>query len=183
MLDRLQKSTEERNDPSAIRDHAILSLLIHYGLRRSEVQTLRLNDINWDDETITIQRPKLRRSELYPITLRVGNAILRYIREVRPRCEHRSLFLTLKSPTRPLSGSGISVMVNRRLTELGTNLERRGPHSLRHACAAKLLDSGFTLKQIADHLGHRSLDTTRIYTKIDLHGLRQVAEIDLGTII
>ena len=48
---------------------------------------------------------------------------------------------------------------------------------------AKLLDAGFTLKQIADHLGHRSMDTTRIYAKIDLRGLRQVAEFDLGALL
>ena len=55
-----------------------------------------------------------------------------------------------------------------------------GAHCLRHACAGQLLDAGFTLKQIADHLGHRSMSSTRIYTKIDVQGLRQVAELDLG---
>jgi site-specific recombinase XerD len=69
------------------------------------------------------------------------------------------------------------------LTKQGVKLTRRGAHSLRHACAGQLLDAGFTLKQIADHLGHRSLDTTRIYTKIDLRGLRQVAEFDLGELL
>jgi site-specific recombinase XerD len=64
------------------------------------------------------------------------------------------------------------------LTKQGVKLTRRGAHS-----AGQLLDAGFTLKQIADHLGHRSLDTTRIYTKIDLRGLRQVAEFDLGALL
>ena len=74
-------------------------------------------------------------------------------------------------------------MVRMRLTEQGVKLNRVGAHCLRHACASQLLDAGFTLKQIADHLGHRSMDRTRIYTKIDLRGLRQVAEFDLGALL
>src|SRR5215475_1305698 len=62
-------------------------------------------------------------------------------------------------------------------------LKRLGAHCLRHACASQLLEAGFTLKQIADHLGHRSMNSTRIYTKIDLHGLREVAEFDLGALL
>jgi site-specific recombinase XerD len=74
-------------------------------------------------------------------------------------------------------------MVRVRLTQQGAKLDRRGAHCLRHACASRLLHAGFTLKQIADHLGHRSINTTRIYTKIDLHGLRQIAELDLGGLL
>jgi len=74
-------------------------------------------------------------------------------------------------------------MVHMRLNEQGVTLSRRGAHSLRHACASQLLDAGFTMKQIADHLGHRSMNSTRVYTKIDLRGLRQVAELDLGALL
>jgi site-specific recombinase XerD len=113
----------------------------------------------------------------------VGEAILHYLRRTRPRSRHRALFLTIQAPFRPLSGSSITAMVRMRLTKQNVQLNRRGAHCLRHACAGQLLDAGFTLKQIADHLGHRSMDTTRIYTKIDLHALRQVAEIDLGALL
>jgi site-specific recombinase XerD len=82
-----------------------------------------------------------------------------------------------------LSGDSISVMVKRRLTNQGVKLKRLGAHCLRHACASQLLEAGFTLKQIAEHLGHRSMNSTRIYTKIDLHGLREVAEFDLGALL
>jgi site-specific recombinase XerD len=113
----------------------------------------------------------------------LGDAILRYLRHARPRCSHRNLFLTIQAPFRALSGSSITYMVRMRLTKQGVQLNRRGAHCLRHACASQLLDAGFTLKQIADHLGHRSLETTRIYTKLDLHSLRQVAEVDLGALL
>ena len=74
-------------------------------------------------------------------------------------------------------------MVRMRLRKQGVKLERQGAHCLRHACATHLMDTGFTLKQIADHLGHRSMNTTRTYTKIDLCGLREVAELDLGSLL
>jgi len=180
---RLLKDTASSDDPVNIRDHAILSLLIYYGLRRGEVERLTLDDLDWAAETIHVTRPKQRRAQCYPMSVPVGEAILRYLRLARPRCSHRALFLTIQAPFRPLSGPSITFMVRKRLTKQGVQLNWRGAHCLRHACASQLLDAGFTLKQIADHLGHRSMDTTRIYTKIDLHGLRQVAEIDLGALL
>ena len=182
-VNHLLEATATGNDPVTIRDHAVLSLLIHYGLRRGEVERLTLDDMDWVAETIHVTRPKLRRPQCYPLSVPVGEAILRYVREVRPRCSHRAVFLTIKAPFRPLSGNSISAMVRMRLTEQGVKLNRVGAHCLRHACASQLLDAGFTLKEIADHLGHRSMNSTRIYTKIDLRGLRQVAEFDLGALL
>jgi site-specific recombinase XerD len=182
-IGRLLEHTASSADPLDIRDHAILSLLINYGLRRSEVERLTLDDLDWVAETIRVPRPKLRRAQCYPLSVPVGEAILRYLREARPGCSHRALFLTIQAPIRPLSGPSITFMVRKRLTRQGVQLNRRGAHCLRHACASQLLGAGFTLKQIADHLGHRSMDTTRIYTKIDLPSLRQVAEIDLGALL
>jgi site-specific recombinase XerD len=182
-IGRLLEDSASSEDPVSIRDHAILSLLIHYGLRRLEVERLTLDDLDWVAETIRVTRPKLRRAQYYPMSVPVGEAILRYLRHARPRCSHRALFLTIQAPFRPLSGASITFMVRKRLTKLGVQLNRRGAHCLRHACASQLLGAGFNLKQIADHLGHRSMDSTRIYTKIDLHGLRQVAEIDLGALL
>jgi site-specific recombinase XerD len=154
---RLLDTTATGSDPVTIRDHAILSLLIHYGLRRGEVERLTLDDIDWSAEMLHVT--------------------------ARPRCSERAVFLTIKAPHRPLSGASISAMVRMRLVKQGVKLDRIGAHCLRHACAGQLMDAGFTLKEIADHLGHRSMNSTRIYTKIDMRGLRQVAELDLGALI
>ena len=182
-VDQLLATAAAGKDTLAIRDHAILLLLIHYGLRRGEVQRLTLDDLDWKAETIRIDRRKSRQAPTYPLSAPVGAAILRYLQEARPRQAGRGLFMTLRPPYRPLSGDGISMMVHRRLAEQGVKLDRFGAHCLRHACAGQLLDAGFTMKQIADHLGHRSMDSTRIYTKIDLRSLRQVAEFDLGALL
>jgi len=182
-INRLLEAVASSDDPVDIRDHAILSLLIHYGLRRGEVERLTLDDLDWAAETIHITRPKMRRAQSYPMSVRVGDTILHYLRRARPRSPHRALFLTIQAPIRPLSSPSITWMVRTRLIKQDVQLNKRGAHCLRHACAGQLLDAGFTLKQIADHLGHRSLDTTRIYTKIDLRGLRQVAEFDVGGLL
>ncbi len=182
-VNKLLEASSAGNDLVTIRDHAILSLLIQYGLRRGEVERLTLDDIDWIAETLHAMRPKLRRPQCYPLWAPVGEAILRYLREARPLCAQRAVFLTIKAPYRPLSGASISAMVAMRLTQQGVKLSRVGAHCLRHACAGQLMDAGFTLKQIADHLGHRSMNSTRIYTKIDMKGLRQVAELDLGALL
>ncbi len=166
-----------------IRDRAIMVLLSIYGLRRGEVAALCLDDIDWTNERILVTRSKSRCQQSYPLVIEAGEAILRYLREVRPHCAHRALFLTLAAPWRPLSDTSISAVVRMRLTALGIILPARGAHCLRHACAGRLLDSGFTLKQIGDHLGHRSANSTLLYAKVDMNGLRQVAELDLGGVL
>lgn len=181
-VQRLLAST--RGDrPMEIRDHVILMLLAVYGLRRGEVAGLRLDDLDWEGELIRIVRPKQRRAQHYPLLPVVGEAIVRYLREVRPRCDHRALFLTLDAPIRPLSAPSITQVAHTHLSRLGLTLSPRGAHCLRHACASHLLASGFSLKQIGDHLGHRSANSTLSYTKVDLIGLRQVAELDLGDLL
>jgi site-specific recombinase XerD len=181
-VQRLLNSTHG-DRPVDIRNYAILMLLAVYGLRRGEVARLQLEDIDWTGERIVVSRPKQRRIQYYPLVSVVGEAILRYLREARPCCAQRSVFMTLAAPIRPLSASSITPIVRSRLRTLGVKLTRHGAHCLRHACANHLLTSGFSLKQIGDYLGHRSTNSTLSYTKIDFAGLRQVAEIDLGGLL
>ena len=162
-----------------IRDRAILMLLITYGLRAGEVTGLRLEDINWQADLLSVRCPKPGRTHLYPLSRGVGQAILRYLRELRPSCKERALFLTIKAPIRPLSLISIGYIVRSRLTRLGINCPKMGPHSLRHAAAQHLLDEGMSMKEIGDYLGHRSLSSTSVYAKANLDSLRMVANVDL----
>jgi len=154
-----------------------------YGLRASEVATLRLEDIDWEHDIISVTRVKGRGRQIYPLSITVGNAILRYLHEVRPSCSKREVFLTFSVPLRPISGGGLYSLTKRHMLQLGISSPHMGPHSLRHACAEHLLKEGFSLKEIGDHLGHRSCSATRIYAKVDLPGLREVATFDLGGLI
>ncbi len=166
-----------------LRDRAIILLLTVYGLRAGEVSRLQLDDIDWESDLLHITRLKQRCHQQYPLNTEVGNAIARYLKEARPASKHRSLFLTICAPLRPLSADSMAPIVHSRLAALGINLPRQGAHCLRHACARHLLDSGFSLKQIGDQLGHRDLETTRIYAKVDLNSLRQVAELDMEDLL
>ena len=171
------------DSPAGIRDHAVLLLLALYGLRRGEVAILRLDDLDWHNEVIWVRRTKQRRAQRYPLLPTVGDAILRYLQDVRPRCACRELFLALSAPNRALSAVSITAIAHNRMASLGVNSHTRGAHCLRHACAGHLLAEGFTLKEIGDHLGHRSANSTMAYTKVDLSALRQVAELDLGRLL
>ena len=166
-----------------IRDRPILMLLAIYGLRRGEVSRLRLGDFDWEHEVFRVVCSKTGRVRTYPLTRSVGDAILRYLQEVRPQSSHREVFLSLLAPFRPVSNTLLQYMVSERLRSLHVSLPHYGPHALRHACASRLLAAGLSLKEIGDQLGHRDLDTTRIYAKVDLVGLRQVADLDLGGVL
>lgn len=170
----------DANRPADVRDRAILMLFAIYGLRESEVARLRLDDIDWEHDQLRVPRAKRRESQLYPLLSSVGNALIHYLQSVRRSSSHREVFLTLMSPYRPLSPSGLYDMVAARLNSINVQSVHHGPHSLRHACAARLVAQGLSLKEIGDHLGHRSTAATRVYAKVDLPGLRQVAAFDLG---
>jgi site-specific recombinase XerD len=180
-VQRLLASTEGDRRHN-IRARAILMLLAVYGLRAGEVSRLRLEDFDWEHEVFSVVSSKTKRVRTYPLTRSVGDVILRYLQEVRPRSSHRELFLSLRAPFRPVRKSLWS-MVAERLRSLHVSLSHYGPHVLRHACATRLLAAGLSLKEIGDQLGHADPNSTRIYAKVDLAGLRQVADFDLGGVL
>jgi site-specific recombinase XerD len=172
----------EGDQPHNIRARPILMLLAIYGLRAGEVRCLRLEDFDWEHEVFRVVSSKTRQVRTYPLVRSVGDAILRYLQEVRPRSSHRDLFLSLRAPFRPVRKS-LWLMVATRLRSLHVSLPHYGPHGLRHACATRLLAAGLSLKEIGDQLGHTAPDSTRIYAKVDLAGLREVANFDLGGVL
>jgi len=166
-----------------VRSRCAILLCAVYGLRVGEVCRLRLDHIHWSDEKISVCRSKQRKLQTYPLTTEVGNALLRYLKEVRPRCAHREVLLTLRRPYRPVSVGALSTMTQKLQKGLGLKLKRYGSHVLRHACATHLLAQGLTLKEVGDHLGHMSLAATRIYAKVDLTALREVAALDVRPLV
>lgn len=172
------------NHPKNIRDRAILMLLAIYGLRCSEVSKLRLDDIDWENEIIYLKRAKNAKPQQFPLSNSVGITILRYLREVRPnQCLCREIFISCRAPHQPLATTAISDMVHVRWRPLNVKIRHFGAHSLRHACATHLLNKGASLKAISDHLGHQSIESTRVYTKVDLMSLRKVADFKIGDLL
>lgn len=176
-------ATTEGDAPRAVRDRAILLLLSVYGLRSGEVCRLRLDDFDWAGNRIRFERSKSRHVESAPLLPAVGEAIVRYLTEHRPATDSRVVFLTLRPPHRPVSGYTLYSLVARRYPAGAAPGKGRGPHGLRHACARHLLEAGHSLKEVGDHLGHRSPDSTRPYAKLALRSLREVALADLGGLL
>jgi site-specific recombinase XerD len=168
------------DSPADVRDRAILMLLAVYGMRSGEVRSLCLDQIDWRARVVRVFRLKRRQPQVYPLLQSVAEAVARYIDSVRPRADHPEVFLGLLAPHRPLSAGAMSALVRNRFRALDIRALHRGPHALRHACAAQLVAEGLSMKEIGDHLGHRTTRATGIYAKIDLSGLREVADFDLG---
>jgi integrase/recombinase XerD len=173
-------STEHSLAPSDFRATAILFLCSIYGLRSSEVVNLKLDDFDWISETFIVRRAKHGRIQQYPIQVEVGDAIIRYLKQGRPRTSCRNLFLSLTPPFRPVRPSTLWTVFENRIKRLGLQLKPFGAHALRRACATELLRKGSSLQDIADFLGHRDLQSVSIYAKYDTRSLKKVAAFRLG---
>jgi integrase len=173
-VDKVLEAT--RADHSAIgrRDYAILTLLATYGLRAGEVIGLRLEDIDWKNDTLRVRRGKSGAYAELPLLPYPGNAILAYLRHGRPKTAARQVFVRTVAPHTGLAA--LTTQIRERLAVVGaTSPGRRGPHAFRHARAASLLRGGVTIKEIGDVLGHRSTDSTAAYLKLAIDDLRTVA--------
>jgi integrase/recombinase XerD len=170
----------EGSEPEQLRAKALLLLFTVYGLRSSEVINLRLDDFDWESEVFTVRRAKHGGMQQLPIQYEVGEAILKYLRYARPQVDSRHVFLGERRPWGPMLHGTVWRTTSRRMRALGIELAHLGPHSLRHACATRLLQKGSSLQEIADFLGHRNTKSVGIYAKFDMRGLRKVADFRLG---
>ena len=113
------------NTARDIRDNAILQLFAVYGFRSGEVAALRLEDLSWTQDRICLKRSKQRSCQEYPLLPSVGDAILRYLEQARPRSSRREVFLTLRAPIGPLSAGAMYHLVSTRLRKLAIPSLRR----------------------------------------------------------
>jgi site-specific recombinase XerD len=168
--------TANDGTPIGKRNYAILLLLSRLGLRAKEVMRLHLNDIDWRRSTILIRAGKTHCERLLPLDEEIGKALLEYLRNGRPPTDHREIFLTHCAPYQPLRAvSAITNVVKRSVARTSLPLRSAGAHMFRHSVATELVCRGASFKQVADLLGHQSLQTTAIYAKLDLNSLQQVA--------
>ena len=169
-------SSIDRAQKSGWRDYCILHLIAHYGLRPSEVVSLRLDSIDWERRTIQVTQHKMRSTmtlPLVPETLRVLGQYLAIDRDRQGRTLPQ-LFLRARCPNGPLQHYAVCDIFEKhmRAAKLGTTGDA---YSLRHAFAMRLLARGVGVKLIGDLLGHRYLDTTRTYLRLNKEALRGVA--------
>jgi site-specific recombinase XerD len=167
-------ATVDRSTKLGRRDFAMLATLMTYGVRAGQLSDLRLEDVHWRDARITFPAAKRGRPINAPLTAAVGDALLQYIREGRPNSVSREVFLSSDPPFPPLAAGSVYNVVSRAFRQSAVASPHRGSHAIRHAWATRALAQGQRLKTIADLLGHRSIESTRIYTKVDYTQLRSV---------
>jgi len=166
----------DRRTHKGCRNYAILLLLLRLGLRASEVINLSLDDINWQVGELTIYG-KGRKHRILPLPDDVGQALVAYLRCVRPKSIDRKIFVRSRAPYKGLrSPSDITSIVCRTLNAAGLHPKQMGAHLLRYTAAAETLNKGGTLFEIGQLFGHSSIDTTALYTKIDVNNLRELAQ-------
>jgi integrase/recombinase XerD len=170
--------TVERDSIGGKRDYALIILLLYYGIRGIQLRNLKLADINWNDEIITFPSAKNEDRLRMPLFAEVGNALQKYLLEARPDVDFNHVFISLSKPPHPLlTSSSTSAVAAKYFKKAGIyfdGIRRGGTHIFRHTFASRLLQHREPLKNISDLLGHRSLSSTMIYTKIDISGLRHV---------
>lgn len=164
----------DHDGPSARRASAIVRCALDLGLRSSEIARLGLDDIDWRAGTVTLRRTKSRREDILPLPAATGQAVADYLRFERPPTTNRAVFVRHVAPRdQPISPDLVRKVIRRAYAQAG--LPHTRSHLLRHTLANRLLEGGSSLKEVADVLRHRSLNTTLIYAKLDSRNLSAVA--------
>lgn len=176
-LERLVESLD-CSTPRARRDRAIVLCVARLGLRANEVARILLDDIDWRAAVLRVPSRKTGRGARLPIPADAGDAIVAYLYDGRPASPSRHVFVLHRSGRvgDPATQRTVYDAVKVALDKAGIDAPVCGPNLLRHSLATRLVRSGASLKEIADLMGHRCLETTQVYAKLDLAGLRLVAQ-------
>jgi len=163
--------------PVGIRDRAILLLVATTGMRNKELRSLELQDIHWRKAEVVVRRTKGMRDRVVPLLQEAGDALADYVLHARPKSASPRLFLQHIAPVRPIDNSSvISRIVRSTLERGGLQLPRvAGAHLVRHSLATQLVRQRRPINEVADLLGHRSIDTTAIYVKVAVPQLADAA--------
>jgi len=166
----------DRSTVKGCRDYAMLLLIATYGLRVSEVASLDLDDIQWRARVVRVPRPKVGAPLALPLTDEVAAALVAYLRHRSGETGERRLFLRVRAPRGPVQSTAVCDAFDVWAARAGVHAPGLGgPHCLRHALAMHLLRQGTPLKTIGDLLGHRSVESTGIYLRLQVEDLRDVA--------
>lgn len=156
------------------RGYAIVRLALDLGLRSCEIANLKIGDIEWRTGSVTLRGTKSLRQDTLPLPLETGQALADYLQNERPHSTSSSIFvLHIGDHDRPMTADAVRSVIRRACRRIG--LKHGRSHALRHAFACRLVENGSSLKEVADLLRHRSLNTTLIYAKLDTPKLSAVA--------
>jgi integrase len=156
------------------RSYAIVRLALDMGLRSGEIAQLMISDVDWRAGTATLRGTKSLRQDLLPLPVETGQALADYLQHERPMSSHPAIFVRrVAGRDQPITPRAIQKVIKRACCRIG--LPHYSAHALRHTLACRLVEHGSSLKEVADVLRHRSLNSTLIYAKLDTPKLAIVA--------
>lgn len=165
----------DRKQSTGWRDYTILYLMAHYGLRPCEVASLRLDSIDWHTKILRVEQRKTRSVLLLPLADRTLRVIKRYLHAGRTGSTRPELFLRARGPSGGIKHTAVCNLYQTRAARSGQALQGTSAYCLRHSFAMRLLQRGVGIKAIGDVLGHRGLESTCVYLRLQLDALRDVA--------
>lgn len=169
----------DREDPKGKRDYAILLIAIRLGLRIGDIRSLKKSSIDWNRKTITLRMAKTGQPIELPLLKDIGWAIIDYLQNGRPATNSERLFVRHRAPFNAFGDrNGFNKELHRYILKADLDIpegQRHGMHSLRSTLAGNMLEIMSPLPIISEALGHQSVNTTSIYLKIDIEGLRKCA--------
>lgn len=164
----------DRSTPIGKRDYAMLLLIATYGLRANEIVNLKLDHIEWRSMRLRINQHKTFKTLLLPLTKEAGEAIIEYLQHGRPMVPYREIFVRHMLPQGILKPIAVTDVFNSWCRRSGLLIPYQGPHCLRHSYAVHLLRQGISIQTIGGLLGHKNLQSTYIYMRLNLEDLRTV---------
>lgn len=170
LLDSIDQSSEIGK-----RDYAILLLACRLGLRAIDLCNLELSDFDWEAHIITVRQKKTRNTITLPLLSDIGWAVIDYIK-VRPETDEKKLFISAKAPYESLTSTAFTSIFVKRMHQAGLrvkNADKCGIHSLRHTLGGLLLEKETPLPVISQILGHKSIQSTETYLRINMDGLNK----------
>jgi site-specific recombinase XerD len=166
----------DRKSPTGKRAHAVILLVAKTGLRMSDVQNLRFENIDWDNNAIRLPQVKTKEALVIPLTTDVGWALIEYITNARPVSDLPNIFLQERAPHDPLINFDNILVKYMRLAGVSAEyLRHHGLHALRHSLGTTLLEHDVPIDVIQSVLGHVNMETTQKYTAVNVKQLRECA--------
>lgn len=169
----------DRGDPKGKRDYAILLLVVRLGLRVSDIRGLKFSNLNWGSKTISLTMQKTKQPLKLPLLDDIGWAIIDYLKNGRPQTACDSVFVRHRAPYDSFGeNESFYRELHRYMIKAGLEIPldvHCGMHSLRSTLARNMLEAKAPLPVISETLGHKSINSTSIYLKIDLDGLKRCA--------
>ena len=165
------------NTSDGCRDHVVLLCFIELGLRCSEVAKLMLSDVKWNSGSIIVSKTKTHYERELPISKRLGGVLEKYILYYRPNNNGPQLFFqSSRFRCKPVTTETVRSIIRRIFVKVGISGWWVGTHSLRRSVGSRLHNAGNGLKSVSDLLGHKSINTSKAYVRVDVNSLKSIAD-------